>query len=202
MPAPIIFRRTSLSGSSRAPESEWLAIPYITEVRPDTGLTNPRLGIWLFLASEVMLFGPLFAAYALLRVCAASWPDQSSVLGVPLASPNTVILIASSVTRVPALTAARMATLRAYRLYMGLTILGRALFLAIKACEYSDKFSHGLFPPAIEKLLHLCTDGTKIAEVCASQTRHDNGEATGSIDEMVTRAVRRASASSDGSRER
>ena len=45
-----------------------------TQVRPDTGLTNPKLGIWLFLASEVMLFGSLFSAYALLRMGATSWP--------------------------------------------------------------------------------------------------------------------------------
>jgi heme/copper-type cytochrome/quinol oxidase subunit 3 len=43
-----------------------MEIPYTTEVRPDTGLTNPKLGIWLFLASEVMLFGSLFSSYALL----------------------------------------------------------------------------------------------------------------------------------------
>ena len=69
-------------------------------VRPDTGLTNPKLGIWLFLASEVMLFGSLFSAYALLRTGAPSWPDQSAVLNVPLATLNTVILISSSVTMV------------------------------------------------------------------------------------------------------
>ena len=69
-------------------------LPYTTTVRPDTGLTSPKLGIWLFLASEVMLFGSLFSAYALLRTGAPSWPDQSAVLNVPLATLNTVILIA------------------------------------------------------------------------------------------------------------
>ena len=123
-----------------------MEIPYTTEVRPDTGLTNPKLGIWLFLASEVMLFGSLFASYVLLRVGAASWPDQSAVLSVPLASLNTIILIASSVTMVLALAAARSGTVAAYRLYMGLTLLGGALFLVVKAFEYGDKFAHGLLP--------------------------------------------------------
>ncbi len=45
-------------------------IPYTVERRADTGVTNVTLGIWLFLASEVMLFGALFSAYALLRVSA------------------------------------------------------------------------------------------------------------------------------------
>jgi cytochrome c oxidase subunit III len=121
-------------------------IPYTTEVRPDTGLTNPKLGIWLFLASEVMLFGSLFASYVLLRVGAPSWPEQSAVLSVPLASLNTVILIASSVTMVLALAAAREGTAAAYRLYMGLTLLGGMLFLVVKAFEYGDKFAHGLLP--------------------------------------------------------
>ena len=43
-------------------------IPYTVEERPDTGLTNGKLGIWLFLASEVMLFGALFSTYIILRI--------------------------------------------------------------------------------------------------------------------------------------
>ena len=45
-------------------------IPYITEARPDTGLTNGKIGIWCFLASEVMLFGAFFASYIVLRTSA------------------------------------------------------------------------------------------------------------------------------------
>ena len=123
-----------------------MEIPYTTERRPDTGLTNPKLGIWLFLASEVMLFGSLFASYVLLRVGASSWPDQSSVLSVPLATLNTVILIASSVTMVLAWASLKRRQLPSFRLYMGLTLLGGALFLVVKAVEYGDKFSHGMYP--------------------------------------------------------
>ena len=121
-------------------------IPYTTAVRPDTGLTNPKLGIWLFLASEVMLFGSLFSAYALIRSGAPAWPDQSATLSVPLATLNTVILIASSVTMVMAWASLRRRSLPRYRLYMGLTLLGGLLFLVVKAFEYGDKFSHGLVP--------------------------------------------------------
>ena len=121
-------------------------IPYTSTVRPDTGLTNPKLGIWLFLASEVMLFGSLFSSYALLRMGAPYWPDQSATLSVPLATLNTVILISSSVTMVLAWAAAASGKLARYRLYMGLTLLGGALFLVVKAIEYGDKFSHGLYP--------------------------------------------------------
>jgi len=123
-----------------------MEIPYTTEARPDTGLTNPKLGIWLFLASEVMLFGSLFSSYALLRSGAPTWPDQSEVLSVPLATLNTVILIASSVTMVLAWAALKSKSLPRYRLFMGLTLLGGALFLVVKAIEYGEKFSHGLYP--------------------------------------------------------
>src|SRR5687767_8749246 len=130
-----------------------MEIPYTTEVRPDTGLTNPKLGIWLFLASEVMLFGSLFSAYALLRMGATTWPDQSATLSVPLASLNTLILISSSVTMVMAWASLKggrgegdKGNLSQYRLYMGLTLLGGLLFLVVKVVEYSDKFSHHLYP--------------------------------------------------------
>jgi heme/copper-type cytochrome/quinol oxidase subunit 3 len=137
-----------------------MEIPYTTEVRPDTGLTNPKLGIWLFLASEVMLFGSLFSSYALLRSGAPTWPVQHEILSVPLAALNTVVLIASSVTMVMAWaslaphTAAVRAgephaeahSLKRYRLFMGLTLLGGAIFLVVKTIEYSDKFSHHLYP--------------------------------------------------------
>lgn len=123
-----------------------MVIPYTTEVRPDTGLTNPKLGIWLFLASEVMLFGSLFSSYALLRIGAASWPDQSSVLNVPLATLNTVILISSSVTMVLAWAALKGQRLDRYKLYMGLTFLAGVGFLVVKTIEYREKFEHGLFP--------------------------------------------------------
>lgn len=123
-----------------------MEIPYTTEVRPDTGLTNPKLGIWLFLASEVMLFGSLFSSYALLRIGSASWPDQSSVLNVPLATLNTVILISSSVTMVLAWAALKGQRLDRYKLYMGLTFLAGVGFLVVKTLEYREKFDHGLFP--------------------------------------------------------
>lgn len=121
-------------------------LPYTTEVRPDTGLTNPKLGIWLFLASEVMLFGSLFSSYALLRSGAPGWPDQSAVLSVPLATLNTIILISSSATMVLSWVAVKAARLDRFRRYMGLTLALGAAFLVVKAIEYGDKFAHGLVP--------------------------------------------------------
>jgi heme/copper-type cytochrome/quinol oxidase subunit 3 len=121
-------------------------IPYTTEVRPDTGLTNPKLGIWLFLASEVMLFGSLFSAYALLRTGATSWPEQSTIVSVPLATLNTLILISSSVTMVMAWSSLTARRVDRFRLYLGMTLLLGAAFLGVKGVEYGDKLAHGLLP--------------------------------------------------------
>ena len=73
-----------------------MEIPYTVAERPDTGLNNGKIGIWLFLASEVMLFGALFATYIMMRIGAATWPRGDTILNVPLATLNTVVLITSS----------------------------------------------------------------------------------------------------------
>jgi heme/copper-type cytochrome/quinol oxidase subunit 3 len=125
-------------------------IPYTTAARPDTGVNNPTLGIWLFLSSEIMLFGSLFSAYALIRGGADQWPDQSAVLSVPLGAINTVLLVLSSVTLGRALSALRSSAdlhgPRSYRLFMGATILLGLAFLGIKGFEWSEKLAHGLVP--------------------------------------------------------
>ncbi|HEX7186479.1 MAG TPA: cytochrome c oxidase subunit 3 [Thermoanaerobaculia bacterium] len=122
-------------------------IPYTVEARPDTGVYNAKLGIWLFLASEVMLFGALFSTYILLRTGAESWPHGRDLgLNVPLATLNTMVLIASSVTVVLSWASLRLNDLKKYRLYMGLTLLCALGFLVIKYFEYMEKFHHGHYP--------------------------------------------------------
>lgn len=123
-----------------------MQIPYTTTPRPDTGVYNAKLGVWLFLASEVMLFGGLFSSYVLLRVGADSWPHGADILNVPLATLNTMILIASSVTMVMSWASLMAHNFSRYRLYMGLTILLGFGFMIVKGFEYGAKFSHGLLP--------------------------------------------------------
>jgi len=124
-----------------------MEIPYNVEARPDTGVYNAKLGIWLFLASEVMLFGALFSSYILLRTGAETWPHGRDLgLNVPLATLNTMVLIASSVTVVMSWASLRLNDLKKFRLYMGLTLLCSLGFLVIKYIEYTEKFHHGHFP--------------------------------------------------------
>ena len=132
-----------------------MEIPYIATPRPDTGVYNAKLGVWLFLASEVMLFGGLFSAYIFLRIGAPDWPGMihgepltraSDILNVPLATLNTLILIGSSVTMVMAWASLLLKRIDRYRLYMGLTVLAGFAFLVVKAFEYGSKFEHGYLP--------------------------------------------------------
>ncbi|HLF14583.1 MAG TPA: cytochrome c oxidase subunit 3 [Bacteroidota bacterium] len=123
-----------------------MEIPYTVDARPDTGLYNAKLGIWLFLASEVMLFGALFTSYILLRVGAPVWPRGSEILNVPLATINTVVLISSSITMVMSWASLKMKDFKKYRVFMGLTFLLGVAFLVIKSFEYGAKFEHHLFP--------------------------------------------------------
>jgi cytochrome c oxidase subunit 3 len=123
-----------------------MEIPYSAQARPDTGLTNGKLGTWLFLASEVMLFGALFASYIILRVGAAHWPMGREFLDVPLATINTLVLISSSVTMVMAWASLMRKQFGRFRLYLGGTIVFGLIFLCIKYVEYSTKFHHELFP--------------------------------------------------------
>lgn len=120
-----------------------MEIPYTVTARPDTGLWNAKVGIWLFLASEVMLFGGLFSAYVFLRLDAepGAWPH--GLLNVPVGTMNTAILIASSVTVVMAWASLKMRKFRAYWWYMLVTILCGVIFLAVKLVyEWPQKFDH------------------------------------------------------------
>ena len=123
-----------------------MEIPYTASVRADTGVTNQKLGIWLFLASEVMLFGSLFSSYALLRSGAMSWPDQSSIVNVRLASINTLMLIVSSVTILRGTSALRGGNFAAFRRLMAITATLGVVFLAIKSFEYRGALADGLRP--------------------------------------------------------
>ena len=119
-------------------------IPYTVEPRPDSGLTNGKLGIWLFLASEVMLFGALFSTYILLRVGALEWPHGE--LSVKLGAINTVILIMSSVTMVVAWAKLKLGEFGKGRLYILITAGLSVVFLINKYFEYAEHLSKGEGP--------------------------------------------------------
>lgn len=111
-----------------------------------TGIPHGKLGIWLFLASEVMLFATLFTTYIVMRTAAPEWPRGWELLNVPLATINTFVLITSSVTMVLAYAKACEKNNEGFRFYMGLTLFLGCVFTVIKGFEYGAKFSHGIYP--------------------------------------------------------
>ena len=121
-----------------------MEIPYTVEVRPDTGLYNAKMGTWLFLASEVMLFGALFSTYVILRTGNPDWVQHP--MNVPLATLNTMILISSSVTVIMSWVSLRLKNFARFRMYLAATLLLAGGFMVVKAIEYNQEFSQGLFP--------------------------------------------------------
>jgi heme/copper-type cytochrome/quinol oxidase subunit 3 len=123
-----------------------LEIPYNVHPRPDTGLYNGKLGIWLFLASEVMLFGALFSSLILIRTSAHHWPRGWEELHVVPATVNTFVLILSSVFVVLAWANLRLRNEKAARMFILATLLCGLAFMVIKAYEYNLSLSHHHYP--------------------------------------------------------
>jgi len=119
-------------------------IPYTVEERPDTGLANGKLGIWLFLASEVMLFGALFSTYIILRQGSVEWPHGE--LNIWLGMINTFILIASSVTMVLSWANLKMGNFSRGRMFLLITFILAGVFLVNKYFEYADHLGRGEGP--------------------------------------------------------
>jgi heme/copper-type cytochrome/quinol oxidase subunit 3 len=118
-----------------------MEIPYVVTPRKDTGLFNSKIAIWLFLASEVMLFGGFFSAYVFLRIDADyPWPERT--LPVLPGLINTFVLIGSSVTVVFAWASLKMREWRKFQIFMGITVFCALIFMLLKGVEYNVKFHH------------------------------------------------------------
>ncbi len=158
-----------------------MEIPYAVKPRADTGLYNAKLGIWLFLASEVMLFGALFSSYILLRVNAepGTWPHHW--LNIWLGMTNTIVLILSSVTVVLSWASLKMGQFGKYRFYQAITILCALVFLGIKSFEYHDKFHHYELPLTDGSIVdgHIQPESTTNLIVLEGHKVHDHAELMG-----------------------
>ncbi len=118
-----------------------MEIPYVVTPRKDTGLFNSKIAIWLFLASEVMLFGGFFSAYVFLRIGADfPWPERT--LPVLPGLINTFVLIGSSVTVVFAWASLKLRNWRRFQIFMGITVACAVVFMILKGIEYNVKFHH------------------------------------------------------------
>jgi cytochrome c oxidase subunit 3 len=108
---------------------------------------SAKLGMWVFLVTEVLFFGALFVAYGFLRW---SYPvmflEAHRLLSWKMGALNTLILISSSFTMVMGVRSAQLNRVRQTAMYLLATILFSFGFLGVKAVEYSAKIHHGLLP--------------------------------------------------------
>ncbi len=106
-----------------------------------------RLGMWLFLTTEILLFAGLFVLYACYRfLFPEAWYAASQTLSIPLGTVNTVVLITSSLTAALAVHYARMGKNKMVGHMILLTLLAAVGFLVIKYFEYHHKFEIGTLP--------------------------------------------------------
>jgi cytochrome c oxidase subunit 3 len=105
------------------------------------------LGMWIFLATEVLFFGGLFFTYSLYRMWYPdAWAAAAFHLSVPLGAANTIVLLGSSLTMALAVRAAQTGHRQQQVLFIILTLVLGFVFLGVKVVEYADKFGHHLVP--------------------------------------------------------
>ncbi len=122
----------------------------VTETNSNTskqGLQTAKLGIWAFLATEVLLFGGLFTAYTVFRIGEPQmFHTEYQKLNRLFGAVNTVVLICSSLTVALGIAAIREGKQRMLKVCLFLTLLLAATFLCVKYAEYSEHFAANQFP--------------------------------------------------------
>lgn len=112
---------------------------------PNTGVNNKKLGMWVFLASECMLFGTLIGTYIVYVGQSVTGPLPHDLFDIPLTTLFTFVLLTSSLTVVLADQAARQGNVGKLRLWLAATVLLGLSFLGFQAFEYSHFMEEGLF---------------------------------------------------------
>ena len=106
-----------------------------------------KIGMWLFLLTEVLLFGALFIAYAVyLEEYTWNFALGSAELSIPMGGFNTLVLLTSSLTMVLSIAALQRGDTALSQKMMNITLAFAAVFCVIKAFEWGGKFEHGLYP--------------------------------------------------------
>ena len=125
---------------------------------------NKKLGMWVFLASEVMFFAALIGSYVILRFGApGEWARPGIVLSIPITAFNTFLLICSSVSMVKAFAAIQDGDKGKLKFWLLMTILGGACFVSIQVYEYIHLVERGFLPSGVR-------EGSELAELVANGT--------------------------------
>ncbi len=115
------------------------------ETRTATGIPTGKMGVWWFLASEIVLFGGLIGVYIMSRLGSTGWPEMAAHLSVPIGTLNTFVLLTSSLTMVLAFAAVEKGDQKGMRTWLLWTVLLGLTFLVIKAFEWGSEIGAG-FP--------------------------------------------------------
>lgn len=126
------------------------------------GVYNMKLGMWIFLGSEVMFFTALIGSYIILRFGNPEyWAHAGDILNIPVTAANTFLLICSSVTMVKAFAEAHDGNLEKMKWYLVATCIIGATFVGVQVYEYSALVHEGFIPAGY-------VDGSELAERAAA----------------------------------
>ena len=122
-----------------------------TFVLPNSGHNRDdvasKMGMWLFLFTELLLFGGLFLVYMIYRYTYSNdFHDASLNLDVFIGTVNTIVLLISSMTVAMSITATQKGDKKKALMLLWFTILAALIFMVNKYFEWTVKFDHGLFP--------------------------------------------------------
>jgi cytochrome c oxidase subunit 3/cytochrome o ubiquinol oxidase subunit 3 len=120
------------------------ARPVVDEHATSTGLPNTKLAIWLFLASDCLLFGALISTYVLYRGASVTGPYPSDVFDIPYTSVSSFVLLASSLTMVLALAAIQRGDVARSRVWLLATALLGMTFIGGQVYEFTSFYREGL----------------------------------------------------------
>ena len=109
-----------------------------------TGLSNVKLGMWLFLGSECLLFGGLISTYMLYRGRVSDGPTPEQIYDIPFTSVSSFVLLMSSLTMVLAVSAAQKRDDRGTNLWLTVTALLGATFVGGQVYEFTAFYNEGL----------------------------------------------------------
>lgn len=105
-----------------------------------------KIGIWWFLASEIMIFGGLITCFVLMRIAHGGWEAEAAHIKWQLGALNTLVLLTSSLTMILAHHSVERDDRAAVSRYLGITVMLGLAFLGIKTFEYWSDLSEGFTP--------------------------------------------------------
>lgn len=168
-------------------------------------IPHSKLGMWLFLATEIMFFSAFIGAYIVLRAGSPGWPTDAKLTHIHVwaGGLNTFVLILSSYFVVIALEGMKAENFAKARRYLFLVLLLACVFLSIKAYEYSGKFEHDILPGHIPETPQMAIDksmremkqvvdnrtialaNTKLPEKAEPTNPEETAELSGVVDETT-----------------